>query len=151
AGQAAAAGPTPAGATGTAALPHLLDLFLLLVGEDLRELIVGFLLQLVQLLLLLGGQFQLLLEEGRQNLAGLRRTAEPEPTGPTPAGAPRTTGTGPEAAGPARTTRAAPAGATGTSRAAVAAGAEIGFQFLRQRDQLLPGYDAVLVRVGLVE
>src|SRR5258708_5893885 len=58
--------------TGTA-LAHLLELLLLLVGQDLGELAIDILLQLVELLLLLVRQFQLVLQECRQDHAGLRR------------------------------------------------------------------------------
>src|SRR5262249_55061563 len=45
-----------------AAAAHLLELLLLLLGEDLRELVVHFLLELSQFLLLIGRQVQLVLQ-----------------------------------------------------------------------------------------
>src|SRR5947208_1727996 len=62
-------------ATGTA-VADFLELLLLLVREDLVKLAVHLLLQIIELCLLSGVEVQLLLEEDRQDLAGLRRTAE---------------------------------------------------------------------------
>src|SRR5262249_52876141 len=79
-GRAEAAGATRAAAAGP--LLHVLDLLLLLVGEDLAEPGIDLLLQLFQLLLLLGGQFQHALEGRRHDLARPRGTAEaPRPAG----------------------------------------------------------------------
>src|SRR5260370_36912939 len=75
---AAWAAPTWSAPAGTT-LTHLLELLLLLVGQDLGELAIDVLLQLVELLLLLVRQFQLVLQERRQDHAGLRR-AEAPPT-----------------------------------------------------------------------
>src|SRR5439155_22385409 len=53
---------------------RLLELLLLLLGEQLVELAVGLLLEGVQLLFLFVGQFQRIPKERWQELAGLGRT-----------------------------------------------------------------------------
>src|SRR5205085_9112684 len=56
-----------AATTTAAALLHVLELLLLLVGENLRQLAVHFLLQVLEPLLLLVGQFERFLGSRRKN------------------------------------------------------------------------------------
>src|SRR5205823_604580 len=81
---------TTTGAAAAEALLHVLELLLLLVGEDLGQPAVHLLLQFLHLLFLFGRQLQRVLKERRHDLAGLRRPAEaaaPAPTRPAEAGA----------------------------------------------------------------
>jgi hypothetical protein len=69
----AAARPSAA----AAALAHLLELLLLVGGEDLCQLGVDFFLQLLDLRLLIGVEIELILQGGRKDLAGLGGHASP--------------------------------------------------------------------------
>src|SRR5262249_42613134 len=60
------------GSPGDRPLLHRLELLSLIRREQLRELCVHFLLNLLQLFLLLGGKLQRILLHGRQDLASLR-------------------------------------------------------------------------------
>src|SRR5439155_18430843 len=64
---------------------RLLELLLLFLGEQLVELAVGLLLESVQLLFLLVGQFQRIPKERWQELAGLGRTTRATAAGRTAA------------------------------------------------------------------
>src|SRR5438094_4469582 len=73
-----ASGTTPAGpeAAWASSRPflHVLDLFLLLVGEDFTKRLIDLLLKVFELLLLLWSHFQGVLDPGRHDLSGLRKS-----------------------------------------------------------------------------
>jgi hypothetical protein len=145
-------------------------LLFLILRENLPEPAINFLLQFLQLLLLLRGQIQPLLEKGRQDLARSGRPSEAPGatlTGTAESAGARSTGarlagtTGPTGAGTTEATAATapgtarPTGSTktaGSSKATAAASLRIlRIELGGQRHELLLGYDSVLVRVGTVE
>jgi hypothetical protein len=58
-----------------AALAHLLELLLLVGGQDLCQFGIDLFLEFLDLRLLIGGEIELILQGGRKDLAGLGRHA----------------------------------------------------------------------------
>jgi hypothetical protein len=156
AGAAALTATPTAWATRTALAAALADFFqllLLVVSQNLSEFRVDVLLEFVELLLLIGGEVQHLLELCRENLAGLwwaAKTTSPA-SKPTAAKASLSTCTWPTLAiGP--TPRTATAAAIRSARTTIAAALAGFFIHLGgQRRQLFLGNNAVAVGVGAIE
>src|SRR5262249_36222732 len=129
---AGAATKTTAARSARTTVAHFLHLLLLLVGEDLVELFVDFLLQRVERLLLRVAQLECFRQDRGEYGAGLRRPEAAAPaTGPA-----RSTATA-----AARTLTTRPAGALATW--ALAPGAVVS-EFLRQRFELLLRDDTIV-------